>query len=154
MKKLLIVDLQKQFKDKYGEYERIVSNIDNLKLSYDKIFATVFTQIDNSNYITKLNWDGCKNCSHKDLEFDINLENIIIKDGYGIKNITKYFQSDDEIDIIGCDSDACVMAICFQLWDLGYNFNILSNNIYTTSSNYTNEDVKKILKRNFGNCLK
>lgn len=154
MKKLLIVDLQKQFRDKYGEYDRIVSNIDNLKLNYDKVFATVFTQMDNPNYITKLNWDGCKNCSYKDLEFSIDSENVIVKDGYGIKNITNYFQSDDEIDIIGCDSDACIMAICFQFWDLGYNFNILSNSIYTTSSNYTNEDVKKLLRRNFGNCLK
>lgn len=154
MKKLLVVDLQKQFKDKNGEYERIVSNIDSLKSNYEKVYATVFTQIDNPNYITKLNWNGCKNCSHKDLEFDIDIENVIIKNGYGIKNITNYFSSDDEIDIIGCDSDACVMAVCFQLWDLGYNFNILSDNVYTTASYYSNESINKILKRNFGSCVK
>lgn len=158
MKKLLIVDLQKQFADKNGKYKNILNNINSLKKNYDKVYATIFSQNlednRNINYQNKLNWNECLNCSYKDLEFDINKQNVIIKNGYGIKNISKYFSFEDTIDIIGCDSEACIMAICFQLWDLGFNFNILSNYIYTTSLNYTDEDVKKLLIENFGECVK
>lgn len=56
-------------------------------------------------------------------------------------------------DIIGCDADACVMATAFTLWDKKADFRILSDYIYTTSEESTKEDVMKIMRRNFGDCV-
>ena len=64
---------------------------------------------------------------------------------------------EEPIDIIGCDADACVMAICFQLWDLGYtNLHILTDYIYTTADDFygiTREVWINIMRRNFGDCV-
>ena len=113
MRKLFIIDLQKQFKDTCGSYERIVNDVINLKPNYDKVYATVFTQGKNPNYVQKLNWTGCSDSTEKDLEFDLNGVQVIVKDGYGIPDIRRYIESQDEIDVIGCDTDACVLAVCF-----------------------------------------
>ena len=45
------------------------------------------------------------------------------------------------------------MAVCFQLWDLGFNFNVLTEYVYTTSSKYDNAAVLELMRRNFGKCV-
>lgn len=158
MRKLLIIDVQKQFKDNEGLYEKCLSFIQENAHNYDMSYATIFSQTingkTNSNYCEQLNWDGCNFCTETDLEFVLN-DNIVIilKNGYGIKDIDCFFEKDDEIDIIGCDIDACVMAVCFQLWDRDIRFKVLTDYTYTTSSVFTKNDVIKILKRNFGMCI-
>lgn len=160
MKILLIIDLQKEFADKSNNsknYKKCINFINNNKNNYDKIFATIFenNKNNNSNYINKLNWHECKNINkEKSLEFNIDNINIIKKNEYGdyefFKNI---FNKEDDINIIGCDSDACVLATCFNLWDLGFNFYILKDYIYTTSETFNNDIILKIINRNFGNCI-
>ena len=77
----------------------------------------------------------------------------LFKNGYGIRNIEQYFSKDDEVYIIGCEIDACVMAICFQLFDLNINFFVLSDYVYTTSKFFTKEDVLNLYIRNFRKCV-
>lgn len=166
-KQLLIIDLQKQFADKNNQnknYQKCLNFIAQNRHLYDNVIATVFTQNKNyvnhnPNYKLHLGWNECKNTSPSDLEFDKSNVTIIAKSHYGtysqetLKNIFGLNQN-DSIDIIGCDSDACVMAICFSLWDNGYtNIRILSDYIYTTSENFTNDSIIKVMKRNFGNCV-
>ena len=156
-KYLLIVDLQKQFKDNNGEYENCLNYIKNS--SYTKILATIFKNNPNinSNYVNNLNWNDCTNSSLNDIEFVINRHNVYFKNGYSdnildfIKN--HHINCDDSIDIIGCDLDACIYAICFTLWDAGYtNFRVLTNYCYSTS-NISKQTIITLLKRNFGKCI-
>lgn len=153
MRKLLVIDLQKQFKDKNGCYENCLSFIK--ESNYVKKYATVFTQNLNGkinhNYKSKLNWNDCLYCSKDDLEFIA--DEIILKNGYGIKNIGSIFNKNDKIDVIGCNIDACVMAICFQLWDMGIDFRILTDYVYTTSKDFSKNDIIEIMKPNFGKCI-
>lgn len=163
-KYLLVIDLQKQFKDKGGEYERCLQFIKEHGHEYDWVFATVFRQSpkENANYIQHLNWKGCLPEQDEDdnivslvknwLEFKPPLA--IRKCGYGHDCLNQLFFDDDEIHIIGCDLDACVMAICFNLWDAGFtNFKVLTEYCYTTAKDFTKEDVIKIMRRNFGDCI-
>lgn len=153
MRKLLVIDVQKQFKDENGGYENCLSFIK--ESDYNEIYATVFTQTLNGevncNYKDKINWERCLHCSENDLEF--NADKIILKNGYGIKNIENIFNKNDKIDVIGCNIDACVMAICFQLWDMGIDFRILTDYVYTTSKDFSKNDIIKIMKPNFGKCI-
>ena len=170
MKNLLIIDLQKQFADKDNacrNYKRCLEFINDHKSEYDNVIATYFKQDgSNPNYQQHLNWNDCADASENDLEFydkETWKETIISKSGYGIEsvknillqtNISKY----DQIDIIGCDADACVMAICFQLWDAGFtNMRILTDYIYT-SADYEKFGIDKeqwvqSMRRNFGDCV-
>ena len=179
-KYLLVIDLQKQFRDKNGEYEKCLRYIEEHRKDYQCIFSTVFSQNmkdnfcqnrhglglhhppqTNPNYMLHLNWNGCKDVTDSDLQYACpeDKEWVIYKTGYSDNSepsilTNDCFEFDDEIHIIGCDLEACVMAICFQLWDAGYtNFKVLSEYCYTTAEDFTKEDVLKIMRSNFGNCI-
>lgn len=75
--------------------------------------------------------------------------------GYGTPELSQYISKDDEVTVVGCDTDACVLALCFQLWDMGVNFEVLTDYVYTTSTNKAVIDGSiEIMKRNFGDCVK
>jgi nicotinamidase-related amidase len=155
-KHLLVIDIQKQFKGE--KYEDCINFINNHLNSYDSIVATMFiNKINkNSNYKTHLNYEGCKDYDFNNIEFYNDSIKVIEKTGYGLNKdkLNKLFKQNDQIDIIGCDGDACVLATCFQLWDSNYtNFRILSDYIYTTSDTITKDMYEAIMQRNFGDCL-
>jgi hypothetical protein len=162
---LLVIDLQKEFSDS-DEYNKVLSFVkSNGNLgNYDKIISTVFVNI-NSNYNTNLNWSDCKNANLDSLEYlddiDSDIHSVVYKSGYGSTNVVNtirdYIRGTDkdvEIDIVGCDLDACIMAICFQLWDANIeNVKILTDYCFTSSKDFTKEDVLKLMKRNFGKYI-
>ena len=134
---LIIVDLQKQFADEGKEkYNKCLKFIEDNGKKYDSVTATYFRQNeDNTNYIDHLGWNGCSDATAKDLEFETRNKGVVCKHNYGTFDcnfIYSYFHAEknDNIDIIGCDSDACILALCFSLWDNGYtNFHVLTDYI-------------------------
>ncbi len=172
-KYLIAIDLQKSFRLPEWKYQRCLSYIRTYQQDYTKIFATVFSQRTdtNPNYRDNLDWHGCMNIDREnELEFarDIAPEklNIIYKDGYGCKEVITELtdmmlngdiSKDVRIDIIGCDLDACVFAICFQLWDAGFtNWRLLTDYCYESRSFTYKCDRSQLitmLKNNFGKCI-
>lgn len=166
-KVLLIVDLQKEFADtdnnsyNYNKVMQFVKENGN-KDYYDKIISTCFRNGENPNFRDNLNWYECKDSCASSLEYldyvDSAINTVYIKDGYATKDnfLPRAINAleDAEVHIIGCDLDACIMAICFQLWDAGItNFKVLTEFCYTTATDFTKEEVVKIMKRNFGKCI-
>lgn len=169
---LLIVDLQKEFagvdgnSDNYDKVMEFVKENGN-KGYYDKIISTYFRNGENPNFRCNLNWYECGDTSLNSLEYldyiDKSITTIYTKEGYAtkdnylpkeIKLFNEDIPKDAEIHIVGCDIDACIMAICFQLWDAGItNFKVLTEFCYTTAKDFSKEEVIKIMKRNFGNCI-
>ena len=169
---LLIVDIQKGFADVDNgsqNYNKIIEFIKKRgkRRFYDKVISTVFRNSENPNFRYNLDWYGCEDSCHSSLEYidyvDASINTIYIKQGYATKDnflprainiFNKSIPEDAEVHIIGCDLDACVMAICFQLWDAGItNFKVLTEFCYTTAKGFTKEEVIKIMKRNFGKCI-
>lgn len=153
MRVLLIVDIQKEFNSN-EKYNYIINKIPELKKQYDLTYATLFVQNieENNLYNEKLSWHKCIDINDTSFDFDISDIKVIKKYGYGIKNIEQYFDKTDEIYIIGCYTEACIMSICFQLWDLGYNFTLLSDYTYS-GPNIENETILNQMKINFGICI-
>ena len=160
VKILLVIDLQKQFRDNEGCYEKCLQYIRKNQNSYC-IIGTLFRNSRGSMYTKHLCWDGCINAGVQDVEYPFH--KIIVKDGYSVdyeelmaaaREAAGPDEKDPQMsfDIIGCDADACVMATAFTLWDKKADFRILSEHIYTTSEEFTKEDVLKIMRRNFGDC--
>lgn len=169
---LLIVDLQKEFADidnnlyNYNKVMQFVKENGN-KGSYDKIISTCFRNEENPNFRYNLNWYECEDSCQSSLEYidyvDASINTVYVKQGYAtedsflpraINTFNESISEDAEIHIIGCDLDACIMAICFQLWDAGItNFKVLTEFCYTTAKDFTKEEVIKIMKRNFGKCI-
>lgn len=161
VKILLVIDLQKQFRDNEGCYEKCLQYIKKNQESY-YIIGTLFRNSRDAMYTKHLCWDGCINASVQDVEYPFH--KIIVKDGYSVdyeelmaaaREAAGPDEKDPQMsfDIIGCDADACVMATAFTLWDKKADFRIISDHIYTTSEEFTKEDVLKIMRRNFGDCV-
>ena len=79
---------------------------------------------------------------------------IFTKFGYGLNlDDLKYFQdlksnfNINQIDICGLQTDACVYAIAFQMFDLGIYPNILLD--YCETNDNIKEPIKQIFNRQF-----
>ena len=155
MKILFVVDLQKQFKDENGKYDKCLKFIEENKDNYDSIVATVFTQdlygVRNPNFVRNLNYTDCAKSSKEDLEFYDKSTRVVFKNGYGVPSVC-FADNDDIIDVIGCDTDACLLACCFQLWDTHKNFRVLTDYIYSVGD-VDGDYALRLLKRNFGKCI-
>ena len=153
---LLIIDLQKEFSGNQI-YHDCIDFVQTHSKDYSVVLATHFKNQNNLNFPQALHWDGCDNTSLESLEFTIHptcgqLIYYLKKNTYAIQ-LPESFKEYD-ITIIGCDTDACVMATLFWLWDNGFtNVHLLSDYTYTTAKEYSKDDVLKMLKRNFGNWI-
>lgn len=145
MKVLLVIDLQKQFETEASQ--KTIDYINANRNNYDLVIGTFFNR-GNSNF---QNMNYSLNATRDDMLVDCDY--IIEKDTYSF-NIPLFLTTDYEIDIVGCDLDACILATCFSLWDKGYKFNILTNYIYSTMKNCPKDAIISIMKRNFSNYVK
>ena len=165
---LVVIDLQKQFRDENGEYEKCIGYVKK-RFEDSYILGTIFTNFNDSMYEKHLKWSGCKDVDYTDIEYPYH--HLLLKRSYGINQNDGFVHSLGAIlefaekqqnscvpkikyQLIGCDADACVLASAFELWDKGYDFEILSDYIYTTAEDIDKNMILKIMKRNFGDCVK
>lgn len=154
---LLVVDLQKQFKDSNGKYDKILDYVK--KSSYDAIYGTVFSQ----NFISVMNpnfrrhlkdsnseYEKAVICNDCDIEYFY--DDVYIKTGYAV-NVYEFLKDngvdeDTHIDIVGFGLSS-IMAISSRLWDMFCNFSILNDYTYDAQIS----DYKDILINNFGTAV-
>lgn len=176
MKILLVIDLQKQFADGNGDYEKCIDYIIGHHDEYDAVVGTYFQNIPDSMYTKHLNWYGCMVISDNDIEYPCdylygktgysanaagNDHNVIYSAIRAVMNkkgshfLDQGYPGDEDhpVYIMGCDSDACILATLFDLWDKGVNFRVLSDYVYTTAKDYDKDIIIKLMKRNFGDCV-
>ena len=151
---LLVIDLQDAFrKAKY--FDSILQFIRLSRPHYDLVCGTLFCNQEDTDpgYREALGWDGC-NGEEKELKKTIHYgpDILFTKHGYGMPDeMLEWLDPKAEYDIVGCDLDACVLAACFQLWDRGIRFNILSEYIYTSYAyGFTHENARMVMRKNFG----
>lgn len=77
----------------------------------------------------------------------------IAKNGYAVPLDT--LNAADDYTIIGCESEVCVLATAFQFYNIGYDFHILKDYIFTNNENPVINDavVENLYSRQFGNVL-
>lgn len=155
MKILFIIDVQKGFVKENNKFLLKDINLLLKNNSFDKVIATRFVNSKNSQYNKFLNWNKMTSNIETDIAVTLPKNSIIVdKTSYAIPY--KIFESlkiypTDEVYICGLDYDACVLAIGFQLFDLGIQPKFLINLISTTNTNpITMEQFENLAKRNFG----
>lgn len=121
MKVLLVVDLQQEFKDTDGNYERILKFVKDAKnRGYDCVVGTVFRNTENSPFMRYNIWDGCLNGW---LPLEYTPDRCLYKDTYGLTDYS-ILSKEDEYTIIGFDTDACVLKIALDMLDRNYNIKV------------------------------
>ena len=138
-KLLLVIDLQKEFENQI--YDKCIEYINNSK--YDLVVGTYFKNMEDSNFCRVLGWKECLDSSKDSLEYAPDQAHC--KSAYAFHLDDRY--KEYEVHVMGQDTDACVLATCFDLWDRGFTFKVLKE--YT----YSPLDVEQIYERNFGDCL-
>lgn len=146
MKTLIIIDLQKKFKPS----QKLIDNIIKESKKYNLVIATKFIK-GNPLFQKVLKY---KKLDKEDLKLCELPDNTVIfeKDGYAISNeVIDYLKSKQikKVDICGLETDACVLASAFKLWDSGIEPNILYD-LTKTSNPALQKATKSITKRNFG----
>ena len=147
MKKvLLVIDCQEEFADENNiNFKRILDYINTNRNEYDYVYATKFVQ-GNTSFKKYLGWELEE--SSKGLSFSADM--IILKHGYGLDDYD-VLNKDYHYDVVGCETDACVLKIAMDLFDREYDFAVLKD--YTYSNSYLQSSALDIMKRNVG-CLK
>lgn len=156
---LIIIDVQKGFIT--NNNKNMLRNINKLlkHADFDRIIATKFINHSGSQYERFLNWIEMDKSPDIDLAFDKhkNLE-IIEKTSYALPlNFAKQLKQagSEKIYLCGTDYDACLLAIGFQLFDIGLQPIFIENCIGSANKEpLLLEQFEKIAIRNFGKgCL-
>ena len=111
---LLIVDLQ----DGFGPSPNLVSEICVETKKHAAVAMTRFTNLPESLYRTALGWCGDGGALSVQVDGAVILE----KTGYGLtsEHIDALRSAGcDEWHVCGLETDACVLACAFSLWDAG-----------------------------------
>lgn len=148
MKVLLVVDLQPEFKDNDGQYERILEFVRTTK-DYDRIIATKCFNLSSSPFIKYNAWNACLG-EIKELEFTPSY--IIGKSTYGLVDYD-ILDRDWEYDIIGFNTDACVFKIAMDMFDRKYDFRVLTQYCYSSNGLDSHLRGKAVLKANLGTAF-
>ena len=152
MKYLLVVDLQQDFvKDAKGKavYTKCLDFISKHTMDYHAIIAPVFVQNldENINFARFVDYDGC-------LEYtplDFTPDKVVYHSGYS--GYSSDFKIDDNVDVIGFDTDACVLSTCFDLFNHNVNFNILTDYCYSSGGAEMHKVGLTVMKRQFGKAV-
>ena len=140
MNALLVIDIQKEFVS-----EDIIKEVKDFmdKSNYNLVLGTIFENKMDSNFTKLLHYYDCMK-----VKPELNCE-IVKKSTYGLDSTTINRLKDYQVDVIGTDIDACVMAVCYQLFDAGINFKILTKYCYGSLKT----EALEIMKRNFGKAV-
>lgn len=131
MKILFVVDLQAEFADNDGEYERILSFVQDAiqNREYDKVIATKCLNRKNSNFVRYNNWNELINSAS---QLGFKPDTVIEKVSYGLLNYS-ILPKDALIHVVGYNTGACVLKVALDLFDRDYNFKVLSQYCYSSS---------------------
>ena len=148
MKVLLVVDLQSEFKDSDGQYERIL-NFVKTTTDYDKIIATKCYNSVESSFVK---YDCWHDCLDKVEELEFNPSITIVKFSYGLSDYS-ILNLEDSYDIIGFNTDCCVQKIALDLFDKGFDFRVLSQYCYSSMGLEAHLRGKESLRVNIGKAF-
>ena len=155
---LIIIDYQKAFKN--SNSEKTIKPINKLAKSFkwDMIIETMwFNSGDESNlYMQNLSYDECQ------LEDKAGALVKMFPNVHVFPRVNRYSCATEQflailnynmdIYIAGWETDACVLATLFSLFDRGVNFKVVSECV-TSKTDEVDEAARKIIKRQFGDVI-
>lgn len=152
MKILLVVDLQIEFvKDSHGRmiYEKCISYIREHRESYDTVYAVFYRNQNNKNMQRYVHWDKMKDSVQP---MDFQADKFFPHSGYAISEYP--FQAEtDFVDVIGFDTDACVLNTCFDLFNRDIAFRIIADGCWSSGGEQYHRIGLEIMRRQFRDAL-
>lgn len=140
-KVLLVVDLQPEFADTDGEYERILKFVRS-NPGFDLVIGTKCLNPDGGPWDRYTDWVDCKD-GGKPLEYAPDI--LMTKVGYGLDDYSR-LDRDCEYYVMGYNTDACVLKIATDLFDRNFDFKVLIDYCYSSEGAETHKRGKEVLR--------
>ena len=160
-KALIVIDVQKYFLNE--ETKPIVGRIQKFLKGkadqYSVIYFTVFKNDPSSPLWRISEWEDCTDFPAADVCDEIkeftNDKSLFYKNilsAYKVPEIEKGLKEHDvsEVDLCGFDTDCCVLATAYDLFDAGIKPVVLENLTWSTSQEKLHKPALQMLKRNIG----
>ena len=160
-KALFVIDVQGFFENKNTRTiaNKINKYIKKNKNKYSLIIFTIFKNNNNSSLSKIFKWTDCSKGKHieimKELSDLVDKNKIVFRNTYSLlkaprlkEKLKKY--KIEQVDICGFETDACVLATTYDLFDSGYKPVILKNLCSSTSEEKLHKPALKIIGRSCG----
>jgi nicotinamidase-related amidase len=155
---LFVIDVQGFFENKKTKSiaKKINKYIQGNKDKYSFVIFTVFKNVPGSSLEKFLGFKGC--VGGKDTKILSELseaknQNIVFRNTYSLLKVSEVFEKlkqnkIEQVDVCGLDTDCCVMATIYDLFDSGYKPVVLPDLCFSTSKEKLHKPALKIIKRN------
>lgn len=155
---LIIIDYQKAFKN--DNSVKTIKSINALAKNYkwDMIIQTMwFNSGDKTNlYMQNLNYDECqldgRDCGLVKMFPNVHVFPRVNMYSCATEQLLQVLRYDMNVYIAGWETDACVLATLFSLFDKGLSFFVVSECV-TSKTDEIDEAARKIIKRQFGDVI-
>ena len=126
---------------------------------YSSVYFTIFKNDSNSPLWNISEWKDCTESPDTDiceeLEQFINKNNLVYKNILSAGKIPQIIEeikkkNIQEIHLCGFDTDSCVLATAYALFDLGIKPVVIENLTWSTSKEKLHQPAIKMLQRNIG----
>ncbi len=162
-KAIIIIDVQKYFLNKHNKTRLIVKKIqkylkNNLQ-KYNSVYFTIYKNDQNSPNWLLNDWKDCVDSPDIDLADELkeftNKNNLFYKNNYSaykIHEIKKGIENNKikEVHLCGFDTDCCVLATAYDLFDVEIKPVVLENLTWSISKEKLHKHALKIINRNIG----
>ena len=160
-KALIVIDVQKYFIT--NETKPIVKRISKYLESNTNKYSAVYFTIFRNDTIAPLwkisEWEGCTDSPDTDICNEIkkftNERNLFYKHILSAAKVPQLLERlkekhITEADLCGFDTDCCVLATAYDLFDQGIKPIILENLTWSTSEERLHKSAIQMIKRNIG----
>lgn len=145
---LLIIDVQKQFLN--GNTRRVVEFLQKLlrEEKFDCVIQSCWQNSPGSRYETELGYREGRDARPL---LHCPGETVLLRANYSATNyeLLDLLRSGDEIFVAGLETDACVLATLFALWDRGFCFRVFREGAGTKREELQ-EPALALIRRQFG----
>lgn len=151
MKVLFAVDVQPEFvKDMTGKkvYTNCIDYINQYRGEYNYVLAAVYKNENNSVLQRFVDYNECRDIA----PLDFIPDKVQFHSGYSISEYPKV-RNVDQVDIIGFDTDACVLSAAFHLFETGCNMRLLTNLIWSSGGEKMHKAGLAVMTRQFGKAV-
>ena len=158
---LIVTDVQKYFENPATKpiIKKIQTYLKNKSGQYRAIYFTIFKNNPQAPLWKISDWQGCTNSPETDIceqikEFT-NQNNLFYKNvlsAYKVPEIKSGLKQNkiSQVDLCGFDTDCCILATAYDLFDCGIKPIILENLTWSTYKEKLHQPALQMIARNIG----
>jgi len=147
---LLIVDMQQAF----FPPQRLVAGIQAEIPKAEVVVATQWLNTPTSPWVTRMGYEGAmRETEAANLALHLPARATVLpRTRYGLAEaeLAQLRQPDVVWEMCGVETDACVMAVAFSLWDAEIPFRVLSQLCWTSAGDAWHYQALAMMRRQFG----